>query len=419
MPAGVSISGQIIATIDGRPHHAVDFADGLVFALSADSQEILGFSYTTGQLNNNGFFRIDGLPRHGDIILIAFKKSVKRMHWMDLISLDELELKGELHESVSIGIVQANMNIPSGSITDLSSEGKIILKGKALALQSLLLVGWISFRSYEYGQNNYTFIDELTNRLYKYYNQYLHSTVEMIEADYIKFNTVYSGRGITKRFFDDNNSVLAQHMDGRPNSGMYGLMRLKRYKDDQNLFIANFITGHGGSSMSYRFGIDENNQFFVDYSPDGADEPLRLMATSNQTNLCTVREAAQVAARHFHYCNLDSNTYEPYKTIDLNLSGRQAFIFGSCAGPETRGRASFVLIERLSSCTVIGEYGMTYDMYPKFRLSTESIQTVSMANIEFHNTNYGDLLVITEFGSDKHTSVLRFNNQRSQYSRIN
>lgn len=421
MPAGVSISGKIEATIDGRTHHAVDFADGLVFALSSDTQQILGFSYTTNQRFNNGHFRIDGLPNHGDIILFAFKERVKRFYWMDLISLDELALQGLDHQSIYLGTVQANMSLPRGAATDLSSGGEVLLKGKTLALQALVFAGWIAFRSYETAHRNYQFIDELTKRLYDYYTFYIKSTDSMVEKDFVRFNHVYrSESGITKRFFlDDTEHILAQHMDGKPNAYSFGLMRLERYSDNENLFLARFQSGHGGNTMRYHFGIAGNDTYYVDFIPDSADSATRLFATDTETNLCSAEDAAKVAARHFHYCQLNLSDYKPYKTIDINTSGRQAFIFGSCAGPETRGRASFVIIERTSSCTVLGEYPMTYDMYPEFQLHIASVKPRIISNTPYHNTFYGDIIVTTEEYSEKHTTVLRYDSQRGRYVRGN
>jgi len=177
-PDGATLSGRVQADIEG--HWNPSYPEGLVFALSPDRQHILGFSYTS-RYPHSGYFRIDRLPMTGDIILISFMPQVKRLHWMDVISMDEVVDASKRHDSYSLGTVWAHLRRPAGGAPhDLSSAGAGALKGAGYALQLMVLAGWISERAMN--RQDYSAIDELTNRLYEYYQDGIEKNIVKADA---------------------------------------------------------------------------------------------------------------------------------------------------------------------------------------------------------------------------------------------
>lgn len=174
MPDGVTVSGIIKATVQGNAHQAVNFSDGLIFALSSDRKEVLGFSETTHATTGNHYnaysFRIDGLPKEGDVIIYGFKENVKRFYWMLVLPMDKIADANLRHQSISLGTVVADMSLPMRTPTDLTDTGNIILGGKALAVEALFYAGYIAQQSYDLYHRSYAFVDEMSNMLYEYYN---------------------------------------------------------------------------------------------------------------------------------------------------------------------------------------------------------------------------------------------------------
>lgn len=177
-PEGVTITGRIQTRIEGHWNPA--FAGGLVFALSTDTRQVLGFSYTTDTAFRDGYFQIDGLPKEGNIVLVAFAPTVKRLHWIDSISLDELPERDAVHQRLDMGTVYATLTVPVvGSPHDLSGAGAVVLQGKTAALQLLVLAGWLADRR---SLPDYSRIDELTNRLYGYYTDGIENYIHSLET---------------------------------------------------------------------------------------------------------------------------------------------------------------------------------------------------------------------------------------------
>ncbi len=177
---GATLSGRVQANIEG--HWNPSFPEGLVFALSPDTAYVLGFSYTS-RTPHSGYFRIDGLPMTGDVILVAFMPQVKRLHWMDAVSMDEVVDANKQHDSWSVGTVWAHLRQPAGgSPHDLSEfiPAGGALKGAGYALQLMALAGWVSERAMN--SRDYSVIDELSNRLYGYYQDGIEKHI--VKADY-------------------------------------------------------------------------------------------------------------------------------------------------------------------------------------------------------------------------------------------
>jgi len=397
-PEGVTVTGRIRSRIEGSWSQA--FAVGLVFALSADSEHILGFSYTTDTAFRDGYFQIDGLPKHGNIVLVAFAPTVKRLHWMDSFSLDHLAGSNAIHQRIDIGTVYATLTVPSaGSPQDLARVGNVVFQGKMVTLQLLALAGWFAERRF---LPDYSQVDELTNRLYYYYTagiqNYIQSRQPLGQFIYrpqtppVKLNVPYDMQGPRPNLlpfyfmkFDDD-KLLIQHGDGNviaPIPYGFGIKQLERAEDsEEHVYYAQWATAKGIMFARYQFGIDENQQYYVDYTCDACDEPYRYYEPRQSRNnpveempVCTTERAAGMAADYFSPgCSIDPTGYDPFTTLNLNRSGRLAYIFQSCAGPQTRGNVTYVIIERRAECKVIGSYTTT-DPNTEFTIEKEELES--------------------------------------------
>lgn len=302
-PQGVTVTGRIRSRIEGNWNPG--FAGGLVFALSADREQIFGFSYTTDTAFRDGYFQIDGLPKHGNIVLVAFAPTVKRLHWIDTFSLDHLAGSEAVHQRMDIGTVYATLTVPSaGSPHDLSGSGAVVLQGKTAALQLLALAGWLADRRL---LPDYTQIDELTNRLYGYYTD-----------------------GIENHIQKDQPAQIS-HVAHLP---------------PVQFNVPYIMEGPRPALFGFKFMMF-----------DDAEKPA-----------CSQERAARFAADFFSpACNIDPASYRPYATVNLNRSGRLAYIFASCAGPQTRGTITYLIIERRMECKDIGNFS-TIDPLPEFTI---------------------------------------------------
>lgn len=382
-PEGATISGRVQAQIEG--HWNTSFPDGLVFALSSDANRILGFSYTSAY-PQSGYFRIDGLPMRGDLILVAFLPQVKRLHWMGVVTMDEVVDASKRHDSYSVGTVTAYMRRPdAASPHDLSGAGTAALKGAGYALQLMVLAGWVSQRAMD--RHDFSAVDELTNRLYGFYLDGIekhivkarHAGVPPVSHSDVpvRLNAPYevAGTSLFKLHFmsPDGDELIAQQDKGNvvaPIPYGYGINRLERTSDGQaHTFRVQWKTGKGVMSELLRFGRDRQGRYYVDYTCDACDMPTRYFSTSNEgTEGCGPGSAAQLASNYFApVCDIDPVNYNAVATLDLNRSGRLAYIFASCAGPETRGAFTYVIIERRVTCEVIGSFSST-DPYPEISI---------------------------------------------------
>ncbi len=382
-PEGATISGRVQAQVEG--HWNTSFPDGLVFALSSDRERILGFSYTSAY-PQSGYFRIDGLPMRGDVILVAFLPQVKRLHWMGVVTMDDVVDGTKRHDSHSIGLVTAYMRRPvAGAPHDFSDAGTVALKGAGYALQLLALAGWVSQRTM--GRRDFSAVDELTNRLYDYYLDGIdkhiikvpHTGVPpVLQSDVpVRLNVPYEvvGTRLLKLHFmsPDGEELIAQQGNGdvvAPVPYGYGIKRIERTNDGHpHTFRVQWKTGKGVMSELLRFGRDQQGRYYADYTCDACDVPTRYLSTASEdTEGCGPGSAARLAASYFApVCDIDPLNYKPVATLDLNRSGRLAYVFASCAGPETRGVFTYVIIERRVTCEVIGSFSST-DPTPNLRI---------------------------------------------------
>ncbi len=388
-PEGATLSGRVQADIEG--HWNPSYPEGLVFALSPDKQHVLGFSYTS-RYPHSGYFRIDELPMTGDIILISFMPQVKRLHWMDVVSMDEVVDASKRHDSYSLGTVWAHLRRPAGGAPhDLSSAGAGALKGAGYALQLMVLTGWISERAMN--RQDFTVIDELTNRLYDKYRDGIENHI--FRADHaegrlfsefdfpIRLNVPYevAGSRLHKLYFmsPDGQELIVQQSDGdviAPIPYGYGIKRLLPAGDGQaNSFLVQWESG-GIYNSHLLFGKDDQGRYFVDYTRDVTDDPTRYFSTAKQgPEACGQASAAEVASSYFApACAIDSASYKPVATLELNRSGRLAYVFASCAGPQTRGTFTYVIIERRLKCQVIGSFS-TRDPGPDISIDLPGLRS--------------------------------------------
>ena len=389
-PEGVTVTGRIQSRIEGHWNPA--FAGGLVFALSTDTRQILGFSYTTDTAFRDGYFQIDGLPKQNHIVLIAFAPAVKRLHWIDSISLGDLAKSDAVHQRMDIGTVYATLDVPSaGSPHDLSGAGTVVLQGKTAALQLLALAGWLADRR---SLPDYSRIDELTNRLYGYYTDGIENYIQNREtlplpADRhdtvpVHLNVPYHvedpGSNFHTLYFMnfDGEQLIVQQGDGNviaPIPYGFGIKHLENMAEfEPDEFIAKWYSGMGFMSAHYRFGINQRQRYYVDYTCDACDEPVRFYSNPEaEMPVCTAENAAATAADYFSPgCSFNLPDYRPVATVNLNHSGRLAYIFPSCAGPHTRGNFTYVVIERRMECKVIGNF-TTSDPNPSFSIEKDEL----------------------------------------------
>lgn len=388
-PDGATLSGRVQANIEG--HWNPSYPEGLVFALSPDRQQIIGFSYTS-RYPHSGYFRIDGLPMTGDIILISFMPHVKRLHWMDVVSMDEVVDASKRHDSYSLGTVWAHLRRPAGGAPhDLSGAGAGALKGAGYALQLMVLTGWISERAMN--RQDFTVIDELTNRLYDKYSDGIENHI--VRADHaegrlvsqfdfpIRLNVPYevAGSKLHKLYFmsPDGRELIVQQSDGNviwPNPYGYGIKRLLPAGGGQaNRFLVQWEAA--GIYNSYLlFGKDSRGRYYVDYTCDVCDDPTRYFSTAKEgPEACGPASAAEVASSYFApACAIDPANYRPVATLELNRTGRLAYVFASCAGPQTRGTFTYVIIERRMKCQIIGSFS-TRDPAPDITIDLPGLRS--------------------------------------------
>ena len=389
-PDGATLSGRVQADIEG--HWNPSYPEGLVFALSPDRQHILGFSYTS-RYPHSGYFRIDRLPMTGDIILISFMPQVKRLHWMDVISMDEVVDASKRHDSYSLGTVWAQLRRPAGGAPHDLSEYMPggALKGAGYALQLMAFVGWISERAMN--RQDFTVIDELTNRLYDKYRDGIENHI--VRADHaegrlvsqfdfpVRLNVPYevAGSRLHKLYFmsPDGQELIVQQSDGdviAPIPYGYGIKRLLPAGDGQaNSFLVQWESG-GIYNSHLLFGKDSQGRYFVDYTCDVCDDPTRYFSTAKEgPEACGPASAAEVASSYFApACAIDPASYKPVATLELNRSGRLAYVFASCAGPQTRGTFTYVIIERRLKCQVIGSFS-TRDPGPDISIDLPALRS--------------------------------------------
>lgn len=159
-PDGTSIGGKIEDDIEGVDPRG--FGGGLVFAIDPGSDDILDFTYTTGgSISRAGYWRLQGLPDEGEVVLVAFHPNVKRLIWMDTVSLGE-------DRFINLGTTYATMQVPNRAPEQLEESAQYVLSKKAKALQVLALSGWLGERIHDLRSVDYEHIDNLTRRLYQY-----------------------------------------------------------------------------------------------------------------------------------------------------------------------------------------------------------------------------------------------------------
>ena len=187
-PKGTTIYGNLGFHMQGAQTRSLPEGHSLVFALSVDEEDdlgvdrenILGYAKTRNlnearDRHDVGSFQIDGLPQHGDIVLVAFNKEIQLLFGALVISLDEVEdvNPSDRHSSYSVGdkLVLMPTNNPAAygqGPANISGQGA--LKGKGKALQVLALAGWISERVMNMDAEEGTEeIIDLTNLLIAYY----------------------------------------------------------------------------------------------------------------------------------------------------------------------------------------------------------------------------------------------------------
>lgn len=175
-------------------------------------------------------------------------------------------------------------------------------------------------------------------------------------------------------FFKRDGNILVQQGDGNVHSAnAYGLALIEKNPSFPNYYLVRWASAHGANQESFSFGKDQQGRYYADITCDTCDEPSRFYAQSSRpVNICDEQRARVVAVNFFSpTCSNDPASYTPLTRLNLTGTGRTAYIFASCAGPATRGRFTYLIVEERTDCIVSGTMTL-YDPYPEFKINKKS-----------------------------------------------
>jgi len=241
-------------------------------------------------------------------------------------------------------------------------------------------------------------------------------------------NALPDGLLLNKRYHDSGSSryytfvrrggQLVSQFRGGDVVGTYGcgMKDMERDPADPLRFVTRCASGMGIESIAFSFGMAPDGQAYVDVAGGYRDRSERFYANERRTYSCTAEDAVEIAADYFGpVCDFGSD-YEPYERVALNSHGREAFVMPSCAGPRTRGRTTYLLVERRTPCQAIGTVSGLYDPAPVFTLSPdEGLSSRRMGGEEVHWAAPHVLTV--ETSSDTYTYTFDWDAQ--EYRRSN
>lgn len=211
-------------------------------------------------------------------------------------------------------------------------------------------------------------------------------------------NIPYMGPGTRQyTFFERDGRLISQSREGEvtPTGYSYGLSKMHPYETHFNQYLVLWGSVHGRSSEHFEFGVDSNGIHFVDVTYDMGGTDRYVAVTNHRGTVCNTKSAAELASSYFSpVCSIDPATYSPFASLDLNRSGRKAFIFQSCAGPETRGRFTFLIIEKRVECTNVGTI-TTYSPNPVFEINYNNVDNLTShaRGYTYHAVVAGDIHV--------------------------
>lgn len=218
-------------------------------------------------------------------------------------------------------------------------------------------------------------------------------------------------------FYSRGGQLVSQFREGDVERA-YGCGIKNMTQDSENLsaFVTRCASGMGTESIRFDFGVDGNGRAYVDVGGGYRGDSERFYADQRRSYTCMAEDAVEIAADYFGpACDFGSD-YEPYERIALNSHGREAFVMPSCAGPRTRGRITYLLVERRTPCQAIGTVSGLYDPAPKFMLSpNESLSPRRMGGEEVHWA--APYVLTVETSSDTYTYTFDWDAQ--EYRRSN
>lgn len=226
-----------------------------------------------------------------------------------------------------------------------------------------------------------------------------------------------SGSSRHYTFVRRGNQLVSQFRGGNV-VGTYGcgMKNMEQDPADPSRFITKCASGMGMESVAFSFGVAPDGRAYFDVAGGYRDGAERFFADTRRTYTCGADDAVALAADYFApACSFDSS-YAPYDHVALNPHGREAFVMPSCAGPRTRGRITYLLVERRTPCQAIGTISGLYDPAPVFTLSPdEGLSPRRMGGEEVHWAAPYVLTVETSSGTYTYT----FDWDAQEYRRSN
>jgi len=355
--------------------------------------------------SQSGCWAIEGLPSTGTVAVVAFLPRVKRLMGAEVVDLSE-------GRNIHMGTIEAWMDVPTVAPEQLERSGQAALAPKGKALAALVLSGWLAEITTTLQDMNYDYIDQLTNQLCEYVQEIHPRSADTGGCEYGHDNDPYIGsepptaivtadakddtregrntetdadsepvlnikyydqdRSRHYVFFERDGQLVSQQNDGDAHTSyIYGIKTLEPDPDEPGVYRVQWASGHGGNTEHLVFGGRDAEGSYVDVTCDGCNEPERFVADPQSRSMCSVSQAASLAAEHFSpTCSSDPASYEPFGVISLNEYGREAYIMRSCAGPGTNGKITYLVVERRASCEAIGSMTLR-DPEPEFRVLHE------------------------------------------------
>ena len=211
----------------------------------------------------------------------------------------------------------------------------------------------------------------------------------------ILLNTLYRGERSNYIFFERDGQFFAQGGKGdiSINGYSFGLSTMQPNQTSSNEYYVRWGSAHGRSSVRFEFGVDQIGNHYVNAAHDLGVTQRFIAHPYNRNSVCDRFSAAKMASSYFSpACSFDPVTYTPHAILDLNRSGRKAFIFQSCAGPETRGRFAYLIVEKRADCTELGSI-TTYSPNTVFEINYDYVEgfTSNARGYTFNSVAAGDI----------------------------
>lgn len=232
-------------------------------------------------------------------------------------------------------------------------------------------------------------------------------------------DTRYNHQGSSRyyTFYSRGDQLVSQFRDGDV-VRVYdcGIKNMTQDAVNPSEFVTRCASGMGSEHIMFEFGVDGSGRAYVDVAGGYRDGSERFYADERRTYTCTVEDAVEIAAGYFGpACDFGSD-YQPYDRIALNPHGREAFVMQSCAGPQTRGRFTYLLVERRAPCKTIGSVSGIYDPEPGFTTRRdEGMPPATIGGETIHWASPHILLVETSNGTLTYT----FDWDAQEYRRSN